>query len=219
MSTQNMKIATIIVTRGHSCHVKTLHTILRFNIACIQNGMIQNEVSFVNDDPYDKSDAIHKFMKTHDRVFFIDFGIHVDDESLKMVISKNDVYGVVVFPGVKEGIDWEAFKKKVLEDSQEPVEQMGLSFDTDVVAKISEDIYTVKNTSAKSWVLMCKPVLKAIRDKRSGTYKIHPKLDVMFSKFKEHGVKVVAFTAAKLVHTYTHECIGNIINSSGVKAT
>lgn len=214
-----MKIATIIVTRGHACHVKTLHTILRFNIACIQNGMVQNEVTFVNDDPFEKSETIHRFMKTHDRIFFIDFGIQVDDESMQIVISKNDGYGVVVFPGVKEGINWETFKKKVNEDYQEPVEQMGLEFDTDVIAKITDDIYSVKQTEAKAWVLMTKPVLKSIRDKRTGVYKIHPKLSTMFSKFKEHGVKIVAFTAARLTHTYSHECIGNIINSSGVKAT
>lgn len=214
-----MKVATIIVTRGHSCHVKTLHTILRFNIACIQSGAVQNEVVFVNDDPYDKSEMIHTFMKTHDRIFFIDFGIHVDDESMKMVLAKNEGYGAVVFPGVKEGINWETFKKKVHEESTEPVEQMGLDFDTEVIAKVAENIHTVKTSSAKSWVLMCKPVLKSIKDKRTGTYKIHPKLDVMFAKFKEHGVRVVAFTAAKLIHTYSHECIGNIVNSSGVKAT
>ena len=214
-----MKIATIIVTRGRSCHVKTLHTILRFNVLCVQTGTVQNEVAFVNEDPYEKSEMIHRFMKTHDRIFFVDFGIHVDDESLKMVIDKNEGYGCVVFPGVKEGIDWNMFREKVLADSSEPVEQMGLNFDTEVIAKVAENIHTVKTTSAKSWVLMCKPVLKQIRDKRTGMYKIHPKLDVMFSKFKEHGVRIVAFTAAKLVNTYSHECVGNIINSSGVKAT
>jgi hypothetical protein len=214
-----MKIATIVVTRGKSCHVKTLHTILRFNILCIQAGNVQNEVVFVNEDPFEKSDVIHKFMKTHDRLFFIDFGIQVDDASMKLVLDKNEGYGVVVFPGVKEGIDWTMFRAKVLADSAEPSEQMGLDFDTEVVAKVAENVWTVKTTGAKSWVLMCKPVLRQIKDKRTGTYKIHPKLDVMFSKFKEHGVRVVAFTAAKLVQTYSHECLGNIVNSNGVKAT
>lgn len=214
-----MKIATIIVTRGKSCHVKTLHSILRFNILCIQSGDIQNEVVFTDEDPYAKSETIHTFMKTHDRIFFIDFGIHVDDESMKMIIGKNEGYGVLVFPGVKEGINWTMFKEKILAESTEPTEQMGLDFDTEVVAKVAENIYTIKTTSAKSWVLMSKNVLKQIKDKRTGTYKIHPKLDVMFSKFKEHGVRIVAFTAAKLIQTYSHECIGNIINSNGVKAT
>lgn len=214
-----MKIATIIVTRGHSCHVKTLHTILRFNLQCLQAGTVQNEVVFVNDDPYEKSETIHKFMKSHDRIFYIDFGIHVDDASMQKVLASNEGYGAVVFPGVKEGINWDSFRKKIKEGSTEPVEQMGLDFDTEVIAKVAEDLYTVKTSSAKAWVLMTKPVLKSIKDKRTGTFKIHPKLEVMFAKFKEHGVRLVAFTAAKLIHTYSHECIGNIVNSSGVKAT
>jgi len=214
-----MKIATIIVTRSKSCHVKSLHTILRFNILCIQSGQVQNEVMFVNDDPFEKSDKIHGCMKTHDRIFFIDFGIQVDDVSMKCVLDKNEGQGVVVFPGVREGIDWAMFKTKVLAESKEPTEQLCLSIDTEVGTKIAENLWTVKSTGARSWVLMCKPVLKSIRDKRTGTYKIHPKLDTMFHVFKEHGVRLVAFTAAKLVQTYSHECIGNIVNSMGVKAT
>jgi hypothetical protein len=214
-----MRIATIIVTRGKSCHVKTLHTILRFNILCIQTGDIQNEVVFTDEDPFEKSEVIHKFLKTHDRIFFIDFGIHVDDNSMKIVLDKNEGHGVVVFPGVREGINWVMFKEKVRAESKEPAEQMGLEFDTEVSTRVSENIWNIKSTAAKSWVLMCKPVLKQIKDKRSGTYKIHPKLDAMFSKFKEYGVKIVAFTAAQLIQTYSHECIGNIVNSSGVKAT
>lgn len=214
-----MKIATIVVTRSNSCHVKTLHTILRFNILCIKNGNVQNEVTFVNDDPYEKSEVISNYMKTHDRIFYVDFGIHVDDDSLNTVLNKNDNYGVLVFPGVKPGLDWDLFKKKVKDGSSEPIEQMALDFDTEVIANVTDDIYTVKSTSAKSWVMMTKTVLKSIRDRRTGKYRIHPKMDVMFSNFKEQGVRLVAYTAAKLIHTYSHECIGNILNSSGVKAT
>ena len=113
----------------------------------------------------------------------------------------------------------DTFAKKVREGSTEPPAQMGLEFDTEVIAKVVDNIHTVKTTSAKSWVLMTGRVLKSIRDKRTGTYKIHPKSNVMFAKFKEFGVRIVAFTAANLIHTYSHECIGNIINSTGVKAT
>jgi hypothetical protein len=34
---------------------------------------------------------------------------------------------------------------------------------------------------------------------------------------KERGVKIYAFTAAKLVMTYPHECISNILSAAGVK--
>ena len=46
----------------------------------------------------------------------------------------------------------------------------------------------------------------------------HEIQETMFENFKENGLKVVAFTGARLTFTYPHECIGNIVNSAGVKA-
>jgi len=212
-----MKIATILVTRGNSCHVKTLHTILRFNLKCMQRGNTENEVVFVNDEPFEKSEMIYKYLKSHDRIFFIDFGISVDDDSLDKVFDKHESIGCFVFPGVKEGIDWEMFKQKVTNDSSEPVEQMGLHFDTEVGTKVSKDIYVVKETSAKAWVMMNKNVMKNLKDKKNGAFKIHPRMKTMFTKFQEAGIKIHAYTAAKLVMTYSHECISNILNAAGVK--
>ena len=214
-----MKFATIIVTRGSSCHVKTLHTILKFNILCLQHKDVQNELIFVKDDPFEKSERIHNCLKSHDRIFFIEFGVHVDEESLRRVLAPNEGLGSVVFPAVKEGIDWNMFKTKTLSKTNEPVHQMGLHFDTEVSTKISDDYYKVTSTNPKSWVIINKQVIKNIKDKRSGTYKIQPKTDIMFSKFIEQGVKVVAFTKARLTITYTHECISNIVNSASVKAS
>lgn len=212
-----MKIATILVTRGKSCHVKTLHTILRFNLRCMQRGNTENEVVFVDDEPFEKSEMIYKYLKTHDRIFFIDFGISVDDSSLDRVFDKHDGIGCFVFPGVTEGIDWGMFKQKVKSGSTEPVEQMGLHFDTEVGNKVSQDVYTVKETSAKAWVMMNKNVMKNLKDKKNGAFKIHPRLKTMFAKFQEAGIKIHAYTAAKLVMTYSHECISNILNAAGVK--
>ena len=215
-----MKFASIIVTRNKSCHVKTLHTILRFNLFCLQKGGVENEVVFVNDDPFEKSEIIHRYMKTHERLFFVDYGIHVDDESLKILFQNHDGIGCLVLPGVKEGIDWNMFKNKVKNKSKEPVEQLGLSFDTvvDRNKKISDGIYAVSTTSAKSWLMLTKNVIKHIKDKKSSNFKIYPKLETMFSKFKESGVKIHAYTKAKLVMTYNHECISNILNAAGVKS-
>ena len=69
-----MNLATIIVTRSKSCHVKTLHGVLRLNIKCLQKGL-NNQIVYVNDNPFEKADVIQKCMKTHDRIVFIDFGI------------------------------------------------------------------------------------------------------------------------------------------------
>ena len=213
-----MKIATILVTRAKSCHVKTLHTILRFNLKCMQRGNTENEVIFVDDEPFEKAEIIYKYLKTHERIFFIDFGIQVDDVSLDKVFDKHENIGCLVFPGVTEGIDWGMFKEKVKNNVNEPVEQIGLHFDTSVTNKISENIYMVKETSAKSWVMMNKNITKNLKDKKNGAFKIYPRMSTMFKKLQEGGVKIHAYTAAKLTMTYSHECISNILNAAGVKA-
>ena len=213
-----MKIATILVTRAKSCHVKTLHTILRFNLKCMQRGNTENEVVFVDDEPFEKAETIYKYLKTHERIFFIDFGIQVDDVSLDKVFDKHENIGCLVFPGITEGIDWGMFKEKVKNNVNEPVEQIGLHFDTSVTNKISENIYMVKETSAKSWVMMNKNITKNLKDKKNGAFKIHPRMSTMFKKLQEGGVKIHAYTAAKLTMTYSHECISNILNAAGVKA-
>lgn len=212
-----MRIATILVTRGKSCHVKTLHTILKFNIRCMKTGT-ENEVVFVNDEPFEKAEIIYKYLKSHDRIFFVDFGISVDEGSLDKVFEKHDGVGCLVFPGVTEGVDWGMFKEKVISKYNEPIEQMGLHFDTIVANRISDDIYAVNETSAKSWVMMNKNVMKHLKDKKNGAFKIHPRMKNMFLKFKEAGIKIHAYTAAKLVMTYSHECISNILNTAGIKS-
>lgn len=205
-----MKICTIIVTRSKSCSVKTLHTILKLNVQCIQKN-VQNEIVYVNDDPFEKVETIQKCLSKCDRIFFIDFGIGVDEESIGQIFENHEGIGVLVFPGVKDGIDWGLFKHKVREGSSEPVSQMGLNFDTEVGRKISKDIYVATNTQAKSWVMFCKNVIKNTKDKKGLRVK-------MFEKLKEQGVKIYAFTAAKLTMTYPHECISNILNAAGVKS-
>ena len=207
-----MNLATIIVTRSKSCQVKTLHTVLKMNMICMQNN-VNNQIVYVDEDPYSKAAIIEKYIKTHDKIFFIDFGVGVDDETIKEVFKTHEGIGCLVFPGVSEGIDWELFKVKVKDGSDEPNAQKGLHFDTDVDKKISENIYTVSNTNPKCWLMYSKYMLKKIKDKKT-TFKISPK---MFDKFKEQGIKIHAFTASKLIVTYTHECISNILNAAGVK--
>ena len=159
-----MNIVTILVTRSKACHVKTLHTVLRINVQCLQKN-INNQITYVDDDPFQKAEAVQKFMKTCDRIIFIDFGIGLDDDSIKQCFEPHDTVGCLVFPGVKEGVDWGLFKAKIKDGSSEPVTQMGLHFDTEVGMKISEDIYRVKTTQARAWVMNTKNVTKG-NDKR-----------------------------------------------------
>lgn len=212
-----MKITTILTTRSKSCHVKTLHTILRLNLKCLERG-VHNEIVFVNDDPYDKADVIaDAIKKTPDKVLFIDFGVGMDDDSILQVFENYEGIGCLVFPGVKEGIDWGLFKAKVRDDEcLEPNSQMGLHFDTEVSRKISDNVYMVESTSAKAWIMYCKNATKHIKDRKTGNIKILPRSEHMFRRFKEDGMKIHAFTAAKLTMTYSHECISNILNAAGV---
>jgi hypothetical protein len=210
----NMNLITILVTRSKSCHVKTLHTILRVNMKCVQTNS-KNEIMYVDDNPYQKAEIIQECLKRCERVLFIDFGIGMDQGSIDQVFEKHESLPCLVFPGVTEGVDWGLFRSKVQQDIPEPVEQMGLQFDTEVGKKISDDIYNVVTTDARVWIMNSKHILKSIKDKKTGNAKIYPK---MFEKFKEQGVKIYAFTASKLTMTYTHECISNILNAAGVKA-
>ena len=206
-----MKLVTILVTRSKSCHVKTLHAVLRLNIRCLQK-KIDNQIAYVDDDPYKKAEMVEKYMKTHDRIFFVDFGIGIDDASLDQVMENHEGVGCLVFPGVEEGIDWGMFKEKIKNDIDEPVSQMGLNFDTVVGSAVSKNIRKVDSTSAKVWMMNTKNVMKTIQ--KSKDSKISPK---MFEKFLKQNVRVYAFTAAKLTITYTHECVSNILNAAGVK--
>ena len=180
---------------------------------CLQKN-INNEIVYVIDDPYAKAEVVQKYMKTKDRILFFDFGIGVDDDTLDQVFESHENVGCLVFPGVKEGIDWDMFKTKIRSGSTEPASQMGLAFDTEVGKKVSENIYNVITTEPRVWILNTKNVLKSIKDKKTGNWKIYPK---MFEKFKEQGVRIYAFTASKLTLTYTHECLSNILNAAGVK--
>ena len=128
--------------------MKTLHTVLRLNLHCIQRRDTQNEVVYVNDDPYDKSASIQKYMKSADRILFIDFGVSLDEGSIGQVLADHNGIGCVVFPGVTEGIDWDLFKTKVKEGSTEPVEQMGLHFDTKVGKKVGDDVSLIRRVHA-----------------------------------------------------------------------
>lgn len=206
-----MKIITILVTRSKACHVKTLHSVLKLNIRCIQNNF-KNEIVYVEDDPYKKADVVQQCMKLYDRIIFIEFGIGVDDLSLDQCFLAHEHVGCLVFPGVKEGIDWEMFKNKVNNNSDEPYYQMGLHFDTDVGKKIDTNIYHVNKTSARAWIMNTKNVTKTLNKNKD--LRVSPK---MFDKFLQQGVRVYAFTASKLTIAYTHECVSNILNAAGVK--
>jgi hypothetical protein len=213
-----MNVTTIVVTRNKACHVKTLHTLLRINLICMHHGHHHN-INFVVDDPFEKSACILKHMKTCDRLLFIDYSIFIDHPTCDKIFTKFEKFDCLVFPCVKEGVDWESFKRKIAKSTTEPIDQLALEFDTSVSHQISESMYKVVKTDPKCWVMDCKPVLKNLRERKGEGIKIPARNSELFDKLIEKGVKIYAWTAAKLVVTYPHECVSNILESAGVKTS
>ena len=224
-----MKICSIVVTRSKSCHVRTMHTLLQMNLFIIQSGS-QHEIVFVNDDPFDKSEMIAAKLLTAERLVFIDYSIHIDNPSIQHLLASFTEmdFHCLVLPCVKEGINWDRFKEKIKENKYgtEPVSQLALDFDTVVDSCVNGDIYKVKSTESRCWSLDCKPVARLLTISKEGKKKvvkknftIPPKPKDMFDLFKSKNVKLYTYTAANLVCIYSHECLGNIMNASGIKMT
>jgi hypothetical protein len=169
----------------------------------------------VTDDPHEKADIITKNLKGgSDKILFLDFGVHLDDESLKKVFEKNQG---LVFPAPVDGVDWGMFKEKVLADTAEPLQQAGLSFDTDVEQKVSDGIYKIKSTTPKVWVLDTKAAFKCLRQKKGAGISVPSKMGEFFEKMMRNELKIYAYTKAEVTVTYTHECLSNILQAAGVK--
>jgi hypothetical protein len=156
--------------------------------------------------------SLPKLMKTGERIVWFDYGTNLDQASIPRLLStmEKDIK-VVVFPAVTEGVDWDMFRKKTEAGSSEPVYQRALSFDTEIDKKITgTDLYDVKTTSARVWVMESKPVDKKLRGHTFDSY------DSLFSKIANAGIRVAAYADAVVVRNFTHECSGNILQMPGV---
>ena len=212
-----MHIVTIVVTRSKSCHVRTLHSLLHTNIQFLQSG-VQHEICFVNDDPFEKAEIILDKLKQSDRLVFIDYSINIDQQTIRYFLKDFEQCECMIFPCVKEGIDWDRFREKVTQNIDEPIEQMALDFDTEVGEKITDDIYKVTKTEPKCWMMDSKSVLKFLKNKKKEPLqKLPAKNSEFFDMLTAKGVKMCAFVNAQLTTVYSHECLGNILNAAGVK--
>jgi hypothetical protein len=93
---------------------------------------------------------------------------------------------------------------------------MGLNFDTEIGTKVEDSIYRVVRTDPKSWVFKGPQMHKALKNKKAPGITLPLKFDEMFDRLKANGVKVYAYTGAKLTVTYPHECLSNILEAAGV---
>jgi len=205
-----MNLITLVVTRNKSVSVKTLHTILKLNVLCMSHRH-NNNIIFLNDTPMEKNDCINKYIKKCDRLVFIDYSVSANDESLEHIVKDTWDFHGIVFPCVLPGIDWDMFKEKVMKDSEEPKEQCGLHFDTEIGQKHKDDFYFIKNTNPKMWCINTKHILKHLKNSQFHYENI--------SKYINNGLRLVADTSAKLIVTYPHECVGNILGAAGVTSS
>jgi len=200
------------VTRNKSIAGTTLHTMMNMHMQCMVRGL-HVEIHFVTDKT-----SLPKIIKTGERIMWLDYGTNIDEASIIKAIEPFEKgVQILVFPAVKEGIDWDRFVKRTRDGSTEPVHQRGLGFDTEVGKKIVDNIYDVTSTSARVWAMDAKPVDKKLRQ---GKVPINLPLNddgEMFKTLINNGIKVGAFTTADVVCHYIHECFGNILEMSGIK--
>jgi hypothetical protein len=203
-----------VVTRNRSIAATTLHSLMNMHMLAYTKN-IHLDIHFVQD-----LTCLPKLFKTGERIIWFDYGTNVDQDHIPALIQPFE-HGVrvLVCPAVKEGIDWDMFKKKTLANSKEPDHQRGLHFDTDVSKKLADGLYEVKKTSARVWAVDSKPIDKKLRGE-----KIQVKLDTssyetMFAQLQTLGIRIAALTNAQVICHYQHRCEGNILETSGVKLT
>lgn len=200
------------VTRNKAMHATTLHTIMNIHMYCMVKGY-HLEIHFLKD-----RSNIQKFMKSNaERIIFMDYGVSIDNESIYKACEPFDKFHVMVLPAVREGINWDRFRKQTMKDTTEPVSQRGLEFDTEIGTKFGDSLYWVKKTDAQAWSMDVKPVDKKCRTPKGDTVKLPTEsAEAFFSKMSDYGVKICALTSARCTMHYTHECFGNILESAGV---
>lgn len=198
------------VTRNKSISATTLHTMMNIHMQCMMRGQ-HLDIAFVND-----MSTLPKRLKTGERIIWMDYGTNLDDKSIPKALEPFDKgVQVLVFPSVKEGVNWQQFTKRTLEGASEPAHQRGLEFDTVVGKKLGDSLYEVKETTARVWAMDAKPVDKKLRGD-----KVPVKLpldETMFCTLQKLGIKVAALTSAQVVCHFVHECLGNILETSGVE--
>lgn len=197
------------VTRNRSISATTLHTMMNIHMVCMMRGH-HLDISFVND-----RSGLPKLIKSGERIIWLEYGTNLDDKSIFKAIEPFEKgLQMLVFPAVKEGINWDRFARRTKEGTTEAACQRGLDFDTEVGKKLGDSLYEVKGTTARVWAMDSKPVDKKLRGD-----KIPVKLpldETMFCTLQNLGIKIGAVTSATVICHFVHECIGNILETSGV---
>lgn len=192
-----MQLTLCLVTKNKAMHTTTLHTAMTLNMICMIRG-INLAIHFVNDNS-----SLQKTLKGCDKLIWVDYGVSVNQTTLENLISSD---GTVVVPCVKDEVDWEQFRRKTLENSTESVNQRALKFDIEANSK-NEYISGVP----RIFCMDSKSVLKKLRDSDSKF--------TSFEHLKKLGLKISVLRSETVTCHYVYECIGNILESSGVRTS
>lgn len=198
------------VTRNKSISATTLHTMMNIHMVCMLKGN-HLDISFVNDRA-----GLPKLIKSGERIVWLEYGTNLDDKSIYKALEPFDKgLQVIVFPAVKEGINWDRFARRTKEGATEAACQRGLEFDTEVGKKLADSLYEVKSTTARVWAMDAKPIDKKLRGDKIPVRL--PLDETMFSVLQGLGIKVGAVTSATVICHFVHECLGNILETAGVE--
>jgi hypothetical protein len=198
------------VTKNKSISATTLHTMMTIHMHCMMKG-IHLDIAFFPD-----KSALLRIIKTGERIIWLEYGTNLDEGSVQKALGPFDKnLHVLVFPAVKEGVNWDMFAKKTREGSTEPANQRGLEFDTVVGRKLDNSLYEVTSTEARVWAMDSKPVDKKLRGDKIPVRL--PLDESMFRVLQGLGVKIGAVTSATVICHFVYECVGNILETAGVR--
>jgi hypothetical protein len=203
----------IAETRNKSISATTLHTMMNIHMGCMVRGK-HLDIHFVQDKA-----TLPKVIKNGERIIWMEYGTNIDNDSINKAL---DDFGhglnVLVFPAVKEGINWDRFVKRTKAGSTEPAHQRGLDFDTIVGRPIVEgQLYDCLKTSARVWAMDAKPVDKKLRGGKVPIVLPLNNNEAMFDCLKKEGIKIGVLSTATVICHHVHECLGNILEASGVQ--
>ena len=205
-------IHVVMETRNRSISATTLHTAMNIHMACMVKQK-HLDIHFVQD-----KSSLPKLIKNGDRIIWLEYGTNLDQESIfKAVDDFPHGFQVLVFPSVKEGINWDRFVRRTKAGSNEPSHQRGLDFDTIVGKKLSDGMYECLKTSARVWAMDAKPVDKKLRGGKVPVTLPLLNNEAMFDCLKKEGIKIGVLSTCTVICHYVHECLGNILEAAGVQ--
>jgi len=193
-------IHVIAETRNKSISATTLHTMMNIHMGCMVRQK-HLDVHFVAD-----KSTLSKLIKNGERIIWMEYGTNLDTDSIaKALDAFEHGLNVLVFPSVKEGINWDRFVRRTKAGSTEPAQKRGTG------------IYECLKTSARVWAMDAKPVDKKIRGGKVPVVLPLHNNEALFDCLKKEGVKIGVLSTATVICHYVHECLGNILEAAGVQ--